>query len=543
MASPSCLAWSCPVTIQATAEKLPTFEMLAYAGGKLKLGNVNAPVVVDLSTLTATANLPALRDHRIEQTVGHIEQLNNDGHTLTATGVISSTSCYATEIVDDARNGFVWQCSIGADPERLDFIARGESVFVNGQSFDGPAYISRNTLLREISFTAVGADANTSVAIAASATHGQTNMTFEQWLTNELELEPATLNEKQTASLQKAFTQLQTAEGLPTTVTATRAIESGETLRIASIRRICNNEFPAIESEAIQAGWDERQTRLQIVRAKRPVAPSIPYLRNDDLEIETRAIQASLCIDSGVHPDRLVKAYGERIVEAAEHRYKGCGLHGAFRAVLRAAGKPCGLGRIGATEIRDAFEADRQLRASGFSSQSLTNMLGNTANKLLLDQFQLVATTWRTFCKVEANNDFKEHKRFRLVGKGKFEQVAPDGVIKHIWLDEQEFSSTLLTRGAMVAITRQDIINDDLNAFSQTPQLLGRLSGIQLERSVYEMLLSNPSNFFHSDNGNYLTGADTALSIAALTNAENLFLKAVDDSAFGTVTEFRTTLV
>ena len=59
-------------------------------------------------------------------------------------------------------------------------------------------------------------------------------------------------------------------------------------------------------------------------------------------------------------------------------------------------------------------------------------------------------------------------------------------------------------------LTRQDIINDDLAAFMDIPQQMGR-SGAQLvDELFFALLLSNPGSFFSAGNGNYLDGADTA---------------------------------
>ena len=77
----------------------------------------------------------------------------------------------------------------------------------------------------------------------------------------------------------------------------------------------------------------------------------------------------------------------------------------------------------------------------------------------------------------------------------------------------------------MIMLTRHDIINDDLAAFMDIPQQMGR-SGAQLvDELFFALLLSNPGNFFSSGNGNYLAGADTAFGADSLTTAKTLFRK------------------
>jgi len=125
-------------------------------------------------------------------------------------------------------------------------------------------------------------------------------------------------------------------------------------------------------------------------------------------------------------------------------------------------------------------------------------------------------------------NDFKEVTRYRLTGNGVFEKVGPDGELKHAGLSEQSYTNKVETYGRMIALTRQMMINDDLGAFLQIPRIIGRMSALKREEAVFELLLSNPGTFFSAGNKNFISGADTALSIDALTKAEQLFLDQTD---------------
>lgn len=68
----------------------------------------------------------------------------------------------------------------------------------------------------------------------------------------------------------------------------------------------------------------------------------------------------------------------------------------------------------------------------------------------------------------------------------------------------------------MIAITRTDIINDDLGALSDVPRMLGRMAALKVEDAFFTMLLSNPSTFFGSGNNNYIEGSGTTLQISQL---------------------------
>jgi len=164
----------------------------------------------------------------------------------------------------------------------------------------------------------------------------------------------------------------------------------------------------------------------------------------------------------------------------------------------------------------------------GFSTVSLSGILSNVANKTMLAAYNAVESVVAQFSAETDVNDFKEVTRYRLTGNGVFEKVGPDGELKHAGLSEQAFKNKVETFGRMISLTRQMMINDDLGAFLQIPRLIGRMSALKREEAVFELLLSNPSNFFDAANKNFLAGADTALSIDALTKAEQVFLDQTD---------------
>jgi phage major head subunit gpT-like protein len=119
-------------------------------------------------------------------------------------------------------------------------------------------------------------------------------------------------------------------------------------------------------------------------------------------------------------------------------------------------------------------------------------------------------------------NDFKQNKSMRLVGYLEFEEVGPDGAIKHGKLGDQSFPNQARTFARLVTITRQDIINDDLGALSDVPKELGRGSATKLNKVFWTAFLDNTS-FFTSGNNNLVTSSP--LGVSGLTNAEVAFMK------------------
>ena len=151
---------------------------------------------------------------------------------------------------------------------------------------------------------------------------------------------------------------------------------------------------------------------------------------------------------------------------------------------------------------------------------------------MLLEGYNYIEDAWRSIAKIASVNDFKEHTRYRMTGAFQFQQVGPDGELKHGQLGEQKFGQKADTHGIMFALTRQMIINDDMGAFTDIPRQIGMGAAEAIADAVWGLWLSNPVQsdgkaFFHADHKNYAAGADTVLSVDGLTDAEVTFGKQV----------------
>lgn len=525
---------------------LRRFSMVAYTGGAMALAGWPHPVVVDLGGLQVSArSRPILKDHNRSLIVGHTDSVSVNGSQLLVAGVISGAGPIAREIIDSSRNGFPWQASLGALAERVEFVPKGRKTVANGREFEGPIHVARRATLGEISFVALGADEDTSAQVAATAQGDkEVTMDFEKWLEAK-GFVAAELNDAQRASLKAMYeaeqdegaegSRGQGAEGAggdpqdAGSVTAQlRAEAAAETKRIAEVRRVCAGKHADIEAKAIAEGWDGPRTELEVLRIERPTVSGV---RRGGDQITANAIEAALCLSAGLPEKRVGTWYDQRTMEAALSReLRGAGLHTLVYEVIRAAGDYVRPGRVDNETIRAAFAANRRLieAAGGFSTISLSGILSNVANKAMLAAYEAVESTAGFFCSETDVNDFKEITRYRMTGNGVFEKVGPDGELKHATLTEESYKNRIETYGRMIALTRQMIINDDLGAFLQIPRIIGRMSALAREQAVFELLLSNPNNFFSVANKNFLSGVDTSLSIDALTLAEETFANQTD---------------
>ena len=520
-------AGDCQIAAAEGDGKLPTFQGVAYTGGAMRLNGFRYPVVVDLSSTQASgANIPALFAHDDERIVGH-GSVEVSAQRIKFSGVVSHDGEDSQRVVGSSKNGFPWQMSIGANPGQLDFVEAGKSIKVNGKNFPGPVYVARQNVLGEISFVPRGADSNTSVNVAASAkTIGVDEMKFDQWLEAK-GFTPSELSDDQKAVLQAAYDAEQKPEVKPEVkagaateeidpIKEMRASVAAESRRIAAVRAACKGHSE-IEAKALEEGWTPEKAELEVMRASRPKAPAAHVHGGN--EFTPRVVQAAI-MQAGKY-NGVEKEFTDQELQAAHTAYRGrIGLQQIIVEAAHAGGYAGG---------PFAIRGDLQgvLRAA-FSTLSLPGILSNSANKFLLQGYTNVESAWRSVSAIRSVNDFKTNTSYRLTGAMQFEKVGPAGTIPHGTTDEQSFTNKAETYGKMYAITRQDIVNDDLGALSSIPRMIGRGSALKLNDVFWTEFLDN-SSFFASGNSNYFTGASTNLQSSSLKTAVQKFMDQTDE--------------
>jgi hypothetical protein len=157
------------------------------------------------------------------------------------------------------------------------------------------------------------------------------------------------------------------------------------------------------------------------------------------------------------------------------------------------------------------------LRAPTQTVSDFPLILENVLYKVLLAQYMVTPDTWTMFCRTGSVVDFRPNKRYRMGTFGSLSSLNELGEFTNKAIPDAERQSlTAGTKGNVIAISRQAIINDDMGAFSTLATMIGRAAKLSIEVDVYALLalnsglgplMSDGNTLFHATHNNITTGA------------------------------------
>lgn len=146
--------------------------------------------------------------------------------------------------------------------------------------------------------------------------------------------------------------------------------------------------------------------------------------------------------------------------------------------------------------VRTAGMLGRELatRAVQHTTSDFPIIFQNVMNKTLLAAYTAIPDVWRKFCRVGSLSDFRPHYRYRPGSFGNLATVAEGGAYTYgAMSDAVRESITGATKGKLLNLSRQMIINDDMGAFANAATEMGRGAARTVEVDVFALLASNPT--------------------------------------------------
>lgn len=530
----------------------PKFQSTFYTGGALSIDGWDHPVIVDLEGLVPGNVLVANLDHDRTKRVGNF-QVVNDKKELVAVGTATAKTAARDEVVGSALEGYVWQSSIEVVPKLVEEVRANKKVSVNGREFTGPAFVAREGVLKGFAFVSHGADDNTVVTIAASAVSKEKKMIIKAevraWA-EKMGLDVDAATPEQLDSIQANYEGHQGTK--PKAIKGENPFESHkqEASRRDAIRGTAEkfieprkddleyiNAVEEMANHAIEAGMSVLDFRAAMYEASVPLAHTMPSPRGRSKGLDNRVLMAAVC-QSGRLPN-VDKEFTDQELQAAHDLYPhGISLNELILAGAQANGFRGNSTRVSIEAQRAAFRMGggpmQVIHGQGWSTIEVSSIVSNVANKFLRIGWNSVDMTPMEMASVRPVRDFKQTTTVSLTGAMQFEKLGKGGEIKHGTLGEVVYNNKADTYAAMLAITREDIINDDLGALTAAPQKLGRGGALKLNDIFWTAFLAGESTSFFSASHTNPTGGSNLntgaadMTIAGLTATELLFLNQVD---------------
>lgn len=185
---------------------------------------------------------------------------------------------------------------------------------------------------------------------------------------------------------------------------------------------------------------------------------------------------------------------------------------------------------LGSRGVDTAGMSRSEVVRRGFHSTSdFPNLFANVANKRLLASYAEEQQTWRPLARQRNLPDFKAATDLQIAGQVVPEKILEGGEYKSGTLTEGKATWNLATYGKKITVTRQAIINDDLDALTRVPETLGRGCRLLESNLVWELLTSGASGatvsldgqaLFAAGHNNTFTGGTSVISIAGMDGAK-----------------------
>ena len=165
----------------------------------------------------------------------------------------------------------------------------------------------------------------------------------------------------------------------------------------------------------------------------------------------------------------------------------------------------------------------------GHGTSDFTSLLENNANKALMVGWAAAAETWEMIVRIGSLPDYKAGTRTALGAISSLQQITGNGEYKYATLSDVKEPIQLEKRGVIFALTREAIVNDDLDAFTALPRMMGSAANRAVGDRVYGLLTANAAmtedavTLFHANHNNI--GSAGAPSVARLDEADLLLAK------------------
>jgi hypothetical protein len=148
------------------------------------------------------------------------------------------------------------------------------------------------------------------------------------------------------------------------------------------------------------------------------------------------------------------------------------------------------------------------------------DLLTSTVSRQLRKFFDVAPSNWKPLAQRTTVTDFRKKTGIQVDSKVTFDKIAEGGEYKAAYLQTSKATIAVDTYGKLIKITRQALINDDLDIFSRIPQMHAN-GALRLQADMVWGMITAPAktpdgvNLFHASHAN-LAGSGGAIDETTL---------------------------
>jgi hypothetical protein len=332
------------------------------------------------------------------------------------------------------------------------------------------------------------------------------------------------------AEVEGLDTQIRTIEATPppTPTPAVPSAAADERARVlgiqAAVRTAKLDEVFATDlvtrGVTLETARSEIFAKMAAASDATPTDPHIPHVAmgEDARDKWQRGASAWLMVRSGLAA-MVAKHEGVTADKLDPGEFRGLSLLDLARESLTRAGQQVrGMDKMKLAGFAMSFRSNYQ------TTSDFSTLLENTMHKVLRAAYAIQLDTWSRWCGISTVSDFRTHNWYRTGALSVLEDLNEHGEFKNKNIpDGEKATHVVTTKGNIIAITRQVIVNDDLGAVMRLTEQLGRAGKLTIEKAAYALLAQNsglgPTQsdaqpLFHANRANVGSGA--AITMAAL---------------------------
>lgn len=425
-----------------------------------------------------------LYNHNRDQVIGHIESVEITGNKVYA-DVRFDNDEQSNLIYEKVKSGTLQGVSVGYRVDSWEDVEAGkQSATMPGVT--GPASIAMRWEPLEISIVSVPADATVGVGRS------------EEEFINEEEEKVMPGKNHEVDNVRTEVAQPVLAPVVNEEEIRAAAAEA-ECTRAADITALCRN-FDIDADEYIRSGASVATVQSAVLNKLAEERAAVP---SNMAEIRQGAQEADKIREAV--SDSILMRGGITVANPAEGamQYRGMRLRDMMIDTLEREGKS-----------NARYMADEDLiRAALTGTGAFPNIMAAAVNKAAGTAYQAAPTTFETFTSKGSLSDFKKTKTVRISEAGELVEIKENGEFKFDEMTDAGVDRVLLTFGRGFGITRQAIINDDLNMLTKIPRSYAAAARRGINRLVYQVL--SDGKLYDAKKGNLGNGAE--LTIEALS--------------------------